>query len=167
MRKEKYKATRQNLSLSCIQIMKKLIKNYTTDIPAEKTIAEIHTLLAQNGARGIATDYDENGLVTDVFFKIFVKGRELPFRLPAKADQVYEALFADKPGENVYGESRRIKAQNIAWRICKAWLEAQITLINLQQAKIEEVFLPYMVMPSNKTLYEEMKNNQFLLPSGK
>jgi hypothetical protein len=100
-------------------MMKKLIKNYTTDIPAEKTIAEIHKLLAENGARGIATEYDENGLVTDVFFKTFVNGKELPFRLPAKADQVYEALFADKAGENVYGESRRIKAQNIAWRICK------------------------------------------------
>jgi hypothetical protein len=147
--------------------MKKLIKNYTTDIPAARTIAEIHKLLAENGARGIATDYDENGLVTAVFFKIFLNGKELPFRLPVQANQVYETLFADKPGENIYGESRRIKAQNIAWRICKAWLEAQITLINLQQAKIEEVFLPYLVMPSNKTLYETMKDNQFLLPSGK
>ena len=136
----------QDLSISCIQIMKKLIKNYTTDIPAEQTIAEIHKLLAENGARGIAMDYDENGLVIDVFFKIFLNGRELPFRLPAKADQVYEALFADKGGEDYYGESGRIKAQNIAWRICKTWLEAQITLINLQQAKIEEVFLPVVAI---------------------
>lgn len=53
----------------------------------------------------------------------------------------------------------------VAWRICKTWLEAQITLVNLDQAKIEEVFLPYLVMPGNKTLYEVMNNNQFLLPS--
>ena len=45
------------------------------------------------------------------------------------------------------------KAEAIAWRICKTWLEAQITLINLEQAKLEEVFLPYLVMPSNKTLF--------------
>jgi hypothetical protein len=29
--------------------MKKLIKNYTTDIPVERTIAEIQKLLAENG----------------------------------------------------------------------------------------------------------------------
>jgi hypothetical protein len=44
------------------------------------------------------------------------------------------------------------------------WLEAQITLINLEQTKIEEVFLPYLIMPGNKTLFETMEQNQFLLP---
>jgi len=39
-----------------------------------------------------------------------------------------------------------------------------LTLINLEQAKIEEVFLPYLIMPSNKTLFETMERNQFLLP---
>jgi hypothetical protein len=58
------------------------------------------------------------------------------------------------------------QAERIAWRICKTWLEAQITLINLEQAKMEEVFLPYMVLPSNKTLFETMERNQFLLPNG-
>jgi len=58
------------------------------------------------------------------------------------------------------------QSEQVAWRICKTWLEAQITLINLEQAKIEEVFLPYLVMPNNNTLFEEMQNNNFLLPSG-
>jgi hypothetical protein len=40
--------------------MKKLIKNYTTDIPVEKTITEIQQILIQNGARGIALEYDES-----------------------------------------------------------------------------------------------------------
>lgn len=145
--------------------MKKLIKNYTTDIPAQKTISEIQQLLAENGARGIATEYNEKGLVTNVFFKILLNEREVPFRLPAKADKVYSSLFGNMTGEYTYGASRREKAQNIAWRICKTWLEAQITLINLEQAKIEEVFLPYMVM-GQKTLYETLKDNKFLLPSG-
>ena len=59
---------------------------------------------------------------------------------------------------------RMKKAEAIAWHICKTWLEAQITLINLEQAKLEEVFLPYLVMPSNKTMFETMEHNQFLLP---
>jgi hypothetical protein len=36
--------------------------------------------------------------------------------------------------------------------------------VNLEQAKIEEVFLPYLILPSNKTLFETMERNQFLLP---
>jgi tRNA nucleotidyltransferase/poly(A) polymerase len=50
--------------------MKQLIKNYTTEIPVERTIAEIQKLLADNGARGIALEYDERGTLKDIFFKI-------------------------------------------------------------------------------------------------
>ena len=65
--------------------MKRLIKNYTTDVPIEKTIAEIQEILAHNGARGIALEYDERGNIKDIFFKIILHKKELPFRLPAKA----------------------------------------------------------------------------------
>ena len=146
--------------------MKKLIKNYTTGIPVERTIAEIQKLLAQNGARGIALEYDEQGTIKDVFFKIILNNKELPFRLPAKANKVYAALHAGTPDHNHmrYGKQWRAEAERIAWRICKTWLEAQITLINLEQAKMEEVFLPYLIMPNDKTLFETMERNQFLLP---
>src|SRR5437660_435730 len=148
--------------------MKKLIKNYTTDIPVDKTIAEIQKILAQNGARGIAIEYDEQGDIQDIFFKIIVQGKELPFRLPAKAQRVYTALHGSAPQwhHTRYGQTWKAEAERIAWRICKTWLEAQITLINLEQAKIEEVFLPYLILPGKKTLFETMEQNHFLLPSG-
>ena len=146
--------------------VKKLIKNYTTDIPVDRTIAEIQKMLAQNGARGIALEYDSSGHIKDIFFKIILHNKELPFRLPAKAEKVYTALHEGTPNHyhTRYGQQWRDEAQRIAWRICKTWLEAQMTLINLEQAKIEEVFLPYLIMPSNKTLFETMEHNQFLLP---
>jgi hypothetical protein len=146
--------------------MNKLIKNYTTDIPVERTIAEIQTILAHNGARGIALEYDERGTIKDIFFKILLNKRELPFRLPAKAERVYQALWGEKQQweHTRYGAGWRQQAERIAWRICKSWLEAQITLINLEQAKIEEVFLPYLILPGEKTLIETMEQNQFLLP---
>src|SRR5712692_2325585 len=148
--------------------MKKLIKNYTTDIPVDRTIAEIQKILAQNGARGIALEYDEQGNMKDIFFKILLHEKELAFRLPAKAERVYTALHesATSAYHQRYGKQWREEAERIAWRICKTWLEAQITLINLEQVKIEEVFLPYLIMPGNKTLFETMEQNKFLLPSG-
>jgi hypothetical protein len=147
--------------------MKKLIKNYTTDIPVETTITEIQKILAQNGARGIALEYDGNGNIKDIFFKIILNNKELPFRLPAKAERVYSTLHGDATYgyQERYGKQWRAEAERIAWRICKTWLEAQITLINLEQVKMEEIFLPYLVMPSNKTLFETMEQHQFLLPS--
>jgi hypothetical protein len=108
----------------------------------------------------------QNGSVKDIYFKIILHNKELPFRLPAKAERVYQSLWGEKQEweQRRYGEGWRQQAERIAWRICKTWLEAQITLINLEQAKLEEVFLPYLVMPSNKTLFEKMEHNQFLLP---
>jgi hypothetical protein len=35
---------------------------------------------------------------------------------------------------------------------------------DLEQAKLEEVFLPYLILPGDKTLFETMARNQFLLP---
>jgi hypothetical protein len=148
--------------------VKKLIKNYTTDIPVDRTIAEIQKILAQNGARGIALEYDDSGNIKDIFFKIILNKKELPFRLPAKAEKVYTALHEGTSDHYHarYGKQWRAEAQRIAWRICKTWLEAQITLINLEQAKLEEVFLPYLIMPNDKTLFETMERNQFLLTNG-
>jgi hypothetical protein len=148
--------------------MPKLIKNYTTEIPAERTITEIQKLLAQNGARGVAIEYDEQGSIKDIFFKIIVDNKELPFRLPAKADKVYSALWGNRQRweRERYEQGWRQQAERIAWRICKTWLEAQITLINLEQAKMEEVFLPYLILPGNKTVFETMRQNNYLLPDG-
>ncbi len=147
---------------------KKLIKNYTTEIPVEKTIAEIQKVLVENGARGMALEYDESGKIKDIFFKIVVQQKELPFRLPAKPERVYATLHADAPDHyhQRYGKQWHEEAERITWRICKSWLEAQITLINLEQAKLEEVFLPYLVVSTNKTLYQAMEEQQFLLPGG-
>jgi hypothetical protein len=145
--------------------VKRLIKNYTTDIPVSQTILEIQTILVKNGAEGIDMEY-RNGTLKDIFFKIRVNNKELPFRLPAKAEKVYQALWGERQEweHTRYGDGWRQQSERIAWRICKTWLEAQITLINLEQAKIEEVFLPYLILPGNKTLYETMEHNQFLLP---
>lgn len=145
---------------------KKLIKNYTTDTPVLTTLAEIQKILAENGAMGIATEY-KNGAVQALFFRIPYRNQELAFRLPARPEQVYAALFANMQYEDRLREQRMERSRMIAWRICKTWLEAQITLVNLGQAKMEEVFLPYFVMDGQKTLYESMESGGFLLSSGK
>src|SRR3954463_11735805 len=79
--------------------MKRLIKNYTTDIPVERTVAEIQKILSENGASAIAIEYHD-GAITDIFFKVKRNGQELPFRLPAKVDGVYQHSGAAKKSGN-------------------------------------------------------------------
>lgn len=85
--------------------MKQLIKNYTTEIPVEKTIAEIQAILAQNGARGIALEYDEHGRIKDIFGFPRQLGHEpllLIIRLPEGSGSHFLHLhhrpeFAERP----------------------------------------------------------------------
>ena len=98
-----------------------------------------------------------------------MNNQELPFRLPSKPAKVYTTIHEHSPFHHHqrYGTQWQQEAERIAWRICKTWLEAQITLVNLEQAKMEEVFLPYFVVGrKNESLYEVMKGKNFLLPDG-
>jgi len=146
--------------------MRVKLKNYTTDIHASKTIAEIQELLAKSGARGIAFEYDSSGNIESLFFKLQLpNGKEVAFKLPAKPEAVYKVMFEGKLGRDQFEESRRQKSLNIAWRIIKEWLEVQFSLIELNQAEAIEIFLPYMVTGENRTLYQDMKEDQFKLAS--
>jgi len=144
---------------------KKLIKNYTTEISLERTVAEIQIILSQNGATGIAFDYSDTGKLKAIYFKIKYNSRDLSFRLPAKPEAVYQELYANKRGAWRYEKQRRQDADRIAWRVVKGWVEAQITHINLGQSKIHEAFIAYLMVGPNQTLFEKMESNQMLLNS--
>jgi len=149
--------------------LKRKIKNYTTGKPAHETIAEIQRMLAEAGATGIAMEFDDSGGIESLFFKMKVDEKEMPFKLPAKPEAVYKILFADMLQKNRYDEDRKQKSLNIAWRIIRDWLDAQLALVKLEQAEAAEIFFPYLLVEDNKTLYEAAKITQFenLLPSGK
>lgn len=42
------------------------IKNYTTDVPVNKTVSEIHLMLADHGAKRILFDYGADSKVTAI-----------------------------------------------------------------------------------------------------
>lgn len=149
--------------------MKKKLKDYTTEIEANKTIIEVQDILAKSGAKGIALEYDDSGNIESLFFRMVIQGgQEIAFKLPAKPQAVYDVLYKGMVGERNpnFKNARWQKSLNIAWRIMKEWLEIQFTLIKLNQVEAIEIFLPYMVTGQNRTLYSDMKENQFQLSSG-
>jgi hypothetical protein len=59
------------------------------------------------------------------------------------------------------------QAYRVAWRNILDWVQAQMALLEIGMAKMEEVFLPYMLDQQGQTLFERMEQRGFLLESGK
>lgn len=119
------------------------IKNFTTKINEQQTCGEITGLLASKGARRIQIDYDELRRPTGISFVFPVANVPVFFRLPANFEGVYKCLCKTKGVP--YSLQNMSHARNVAWRIVKDWVGAQLALVEAGAAEIAEVFLPYAV----------------------
>ena len=135
------------------------IKNYTTDVPAERSISEIEKILADFGARATIKEYTDDGKVCSLLFRI----EKDSFKLPANVSGVKKVLFEGKAGQDRadYKKKREAKAYRVSWRIIKDWIHAQLSLIASGQACPHEVFFPYMY-DGKKTLYQTFNENRLL-----
>jgi hypothetical protein len=99
--------------------------------------------------------------VIGVVFIIPILSGEFPIRLPARVEQVKQKLYGNR---SEYTQAMEEQARRTAWANIRDWLDAQMALIETEQVKLEEIFLPYMTDRSGKTLFEYMQTNQFKLP---
>jgi hypothetical protein len=146
----------------------------TTEVPAERTAAEISSLLMQAGATQIATDC-EGGWIVGLRWTMRIDGMELMFGMPARVKPLYE-LFAQRKGwGRPYGADGKptdpqlwLKATRVGWRQLFRWTQAQVAMIDTGMVKVQEVFLPYWRPDGAKSLFEMMENSKFkALPEGK
>ena len=139
------------------------ILNYTTQIAADRTLMEISRILTQHGATAILTEFDGEGEVAALSFRVRVGDREVAFRLPADWRPILMLLERDR---KVPSKSK-VKAQaiRVAWRIIKDWVEAQMALIETQMVTMEQVFLPYALADDGQTVYEHLRTHQLALPA--
>lgn len=141
----------------------KTIKNYTSSVPANKSILEIEEILIGMGARNIAKEYDGFGKVDTISFSIKQDEGVIPFKLPAKRGAILK-FFLQQYKRPSAAQIKECEAQadRTAWRNIKTWVELQATMIKLEQVDFMEVFLPYaFLMQENKTFYQKVKEHQF------
>ena len=133
---------------------------YTTRIDYHKTVWEIQVLLAEAGASGTSVDYDDNAAPQSVSFVILVNDQFVNFRLPSN----YAGVLKIIQEENALAKRLQTEeqAKRIAWRITKAWIEAQLSIVEVDQAALAEVFLPYAVTSSGLTLYQQFEQGRLL-----
>lgn len=139
------------------------IKNFTTKVSEPKTVAEIQELLAKKGVKAIQIEYDTLGRPEAMRFVIEVDKMPVPFRLPCNFEGVKRALL--KHSRTAFLGRDQERYRRIAWRIVKDWIDAQMALIEAEQAAMAEVFLPYVVSDSGRTLYAHWKDT--MLPESR
>ncbi len=138
------------------------ILNYTTSIAVDKTIGQIQKALAMAGAQSILIEYDADGIVSTVSFRITYAGAPVSFRLPAQLDPVYVILQRDDKVPRKL--KSREQAARVAWRIIKDWVEAQLAIVEAEQVELVEVFLPFAQNPTTgETIFKQLANNNFAL----
>lgn len=137
---------------------------YTTSIAAEKTVAQIQSLLAKAGAKRVMQEFDEDGRVKAVSFQLELDGVPLGFTLPTDWRPVLQVMNNDPKVPRSYCNNDQ--AVRVAWRITLAWVEAQLAIIETKMVKTEQVFLPYMITNNGQTVYEQLRDNPGRLLGG-
>lgn len=142
--------------------------NYSTETPADRSIAEIQKCLAAHGAQAIMCEYDRAGNIEALSFRILMGDKPVMFRLPSDWKPVQRVLVVQREKMRKARKSHLPKtddeqARRVSWRILKDWVEAQMALVELQMAEAAQVFLPYAVSKNGKTFFEYVKNDTNLL----
>lgn len=142
------------------------LKNYTSTVPVERTLARIEAALAKAGATAITKDYTA-GQIRALCFRVRLPdARDLTIRLPANEDQVRRAMLEGRTRLRAGTELRVTEqARRTAWKLMQDWVEVQLSLIAMQQAEFLEVFLPY-AWDGKRTFYQTVRESHFkMLPA--
>ncbi len=139
------------------------LKNYSTKIPVETTILGIEKILTKHGVTDIWKQYSGDGEIEGINFAVKTEVGHLSYKLPANVMAVQQVLKNQKNAGGLthvpwYAINDLAQSRRTVWRILKDWIDAQMALIELDIAKIEQVFLPYMYdSKTEKTLYETLR----------
>ena len=137
--------------------------NYTTAVTWQKSVQEIVAFLIAAKATTIMQEFDGAGYVTALAFKAMTAGGEMAFRLPVDVQRTHAVLVNEFRARRI---ARRFAndighSRNVAWRILRHWAEAQVALIQIGLANVEQVFLPYAQNAAGQTLYEALVEQKF------
>jgi hypothetical protein len=120
----------------------------STAISVDKTVGEIVSILRRIRATAIGFDY-AGDTVKGIRFALTIPNAPAPveFELPARVDPLFKRMQAK-------GMRDRAQAERVAWRQVLRWVEVQVAMIDCGMAAPGEVFLPYAITASGRTVYE-------------
>jgi len=139
------------------------IKNYTTIVPADRSIQEIQNSLVKNGAIGVAYEYEQGtGRIKALRFGLPVKGKIVSFSLPVSWRRFQEVLKK----QEIKRWDEEDYVYRVAWRCIRDWVLSQMALYETTIVELPQVFLPFATDSKGNTVYERLLDNKFLLGDG-
>ena len=146
---------------------KQIIAFENTEVSAEKSALEIETMLREHGCSEIGKAF-ESGRIKSIYFQIKTPEGNMPFTLPVAVEPVYQILYDNKKAsprsrfmDRAAEQKIHDQAERTAWRIIWHWLKSQLALIQTRMANVTQVFMAYMLVSENKTLYEHLSSDGF------
>jgi hypothetical protein len=136
------------------------LKNYTTKVPANRSVQEIQDMLQKAGTTGVLLKYEKGtGRIEGLSFQIEFGNKKMGFKLPLQWREAQNVLASEgnrRAGDDDY-------AYRVAWRILRDWVDVQVALIEIKQVQLVQVFLPYAIQKNQKTVFENIVENPNLL----
>jgi hypothetical protein len=120
---------------------------------------QIEVKLAKAKAEAILKEYDSDGIVSAISFRIKTEFGVLTFLLPANIQRIYQVVARDTQVPRSL--RTREQASRIAWRIVKDWTDAQLAMIEAGLVDLQQVFLPYAQDETGQTFCELMRERKF------
>lgn len=138
------------------------LRNYTSSVPMNDSIARIEQMLVEAGANHIAKSYEKERVV-GILFQLMINGNPLTFKLPAKVEPVYKSLIKLRRKKTPAIEKGVMaQAERTAWKLVYDWVSVQLAMIQLEQAEAAEVFFPYLWNPAtSQTYFAMLKEKEF------
>lgn len=139
--------------------------NYTTTINANRTITEMQAMLVRAGATAVTLHYGPDQRPTGIQFQVGTKYGPQTFTLGVDIRSVQAILAKGRTRGSVSERLRAVadQAERTAWRVARSWLEAQLAMVEVELASLDQIFLPYMHVGPNQTLYAAYQESQNVL----
>lgn len=139
------------------------LKNYTSTVPAATSMSRIEQYLVNAGATDISKKYDENKTCNSITFRMMINVQPLFFQITAQVQACYKVLYAEvkRPSPSTK-QTVLAQSERTAWKIISDWVEIQLSMVQLEQAELLQIFLPYVYNPAaNRTYYDQLKAGGF------
>ena len=131
------------------------IRNYTSEVPAARSVGRIEALLVEFGAKNISKAYDDHKTLEAIMFDLpRPDGNSFAIKLPAHVEKMVPEIQKLHPRWQLWEVKEQ--AERTAWKLMTEWVEIQLSLIQMQQAEPLEIFMPYVYCRQRERTYYEL-----------
>lgn len=124
---------------------------------------QVQEMLATSGARAVLAEYDDDGEVTGLSFRIQTPFGLNTYSLPVHAEKVYAVLLQQSVPRRFQTPEQ---AARIGWRILKDWLAAQFAILQTEMVSLDQIMLPFQQGADGRTVYDLYLDRQLALGPG-